>query len=88
MAPRLVFWEDGRLRRTGRIDMTRIAFEGAKACLQVMSGDRGDREHQTGSLVALSNISRAVIGQPFDNMWSLADSDPLLDANNHQIAHH
>ena len=37
---------------------------------------------------ALGDVSRAVVGQPFDGMRRLADPESTLDASDHQVAHH
>jgi hypothetical protein len=36
----------------------------------------------------LGDVSRAVVGQPFDGMRRLADPEATLDASAHQRAHH
>jgi hypothetical protein len=56
----VVFWEDGRLRRAGRIDMTRTALEGfGKSLLaQRRGGNRGDRQ-QHGGLASAGAIRGA-----------------------------
>jgi len=49
----VVFWEAGRLRPAGRIDMTRSGLEGSAAVCQGRRGRRrGDRQRHGGSASA------------------------------------
>ncbi|WGS19183.1 transposase [Bradyrhizobium sp. ISRA463] len=62
----VVFWEDGRLRRAGRIDMTRTALEGVGKTL--LASDEVVLE-ATGNSIAVSRVlapfvARVIIANP------------------------
>jgi hypothetical protein len=73
-----------------------IAFEGFDECLRDAVGFRRadwretklEAQGRCGVERVLGDVSRAVVGQPFDGMRRLADPESTLDASDHQVAHH
>ena len=85
--------DDGRGIRQDR-QSSIIAFEGLDEGLRdaIDSGERTGVKQSSdlrpcGVECVLGDVSRAVVGQPFDGMRRLADPEPTLDASDHQIAH-
>src|ERR1700758_5882904 len=73
-----------------------IAFEGFDECLRDAVGFRRvdwretklEAQGRCGVERILGDVSRAVVGQPFDGMRRLADPESTLDASDHQDAYH
>src|SRR6478672_5540042 len=71
-----------------------IAFEGFDECLRDAVGfwradwreTKLEAQGGCGFERVLGDVRRAVVGQPFDGMRRLADSESTLDASYHQVA--